>query len=171
VEAIAAVASALRRSVAYLKRQRSVNAANPQKTVTIMSRLRVRYLPTGAWDRCYKNTGNAPCGWLPSSTPEIESGESHVSGALPLEHQTPIPMHYVTKVCANAKQGLALLSASLAVQMTAAIGQTNSGPTAHGPHMLSVFAPPPAGLTNPDSITGCGRSLQEITKKLKALVP
>jgi hypothetical protein len=62
-------------------------------------------------------------------------------------------MHYLTTVCAKAKEGLALLSASLAVQMTAAIGQTNSGPTANGPYTVSVFAPPPAGLTNPDSIT------------------
>jgi hypothetical protein len=62
-------------------------------------------------------------------------------------------MHYLTTVCAKAKEGLALLSASLAVQMTAAIGQTNSGPTANGPYKVSVFAPPPAGLTNPDSIT------------------
>ena len=62
-------------------------------------------------------------------------------------------MHSLTTLCAKAKAGLALLSASLAVQMTAAIGQTNAGPTANGPYMVSVFAPPPAGLTNPDSIT------------------
>lgn len=47
----------------------------------------------------------------------------------------------------------ATMFAALAVQLTAAIAQPSSGPTANGPYTVSVFAPPPAGLTNPDSIT------------------
>lgn len=54
---------------------------------------------------------------------------------------------------AKAKHGVALFCAALAVQLTTAICQTSSGPTGNGPYTVSVFAPRPAGLTNPDSIT------------------
>jgi hypothetical protein len=60
---------------------------------------------------------------------------------------------------AEADHKLAFLSAMLAaaVSCQAANAQATSGPTANGPYTVSVFAPPPAGLTNPDSITeACG---------------
>jgi hypothetical protein len=54
-----------------------------------------------------------------------------------------------------AKSILAPLTAifALAVFDRPVRAQTPSGPTAHAPYSVSVFAPPPAKLTNPDSIT------------------
>lgn len=67
-------------------------------------------------------------------------------------------MHYYAMMPARAGRAMAVLSAALAVQLTVAVAQTNSGPTATGPYTVSVFAPPPPGLTNPDSITvGIGK--------------
>jgi hypothetical protein len=84
--------------------------------------------------------------------PKIESGVSRL-GRFAHHHNSSIPMHYLKTICAKAKRDLALLAASLVVQLTPAIGQTNPGPTANGPYTVSVFAPPPSGFTNPDSIT------------------
>jgi hypothetical protein len=47
---------------------------------------------------------------------------------------------------------LAIASVIL-VSSLSALAQTTSGPVANSPYSVSVFAPPPQGLTNPDSIT------------------
>ena len=69
------------------------------------------------------------------------------------------PMHYHAIILTRTGRRLAFLSAVLAVQLTVAPAQTVSGPTANGPYTVSVFAPPPAGLTNPDSITAAERDI------------
>jgi hypothetical protein len=60
-----------------------------------------------------------------------------------------------TNVFTNAKRNLAFLSAACAIALAilTATAQGQSGPTPNGPYTVTVFAPPPPGLTNPDDIT------------------
>src|ERR1700751_4825032 len=60
-----------------------------------------------------------------------------------------------TNVFTNAKRNLAFLSAAcaIAIVILTATAQGQSGPTPNGPYTVTVFAPPPPGLTNPDDIT------------------
>jgi hypothetical protein len=46
------------------------------------------------------------------------------------------------------------LAVALAIAASALCAEAQaSGPVANSPYIVSVFAPPPAGLSNPDSIT------------------
>ena len=67
-------------------------------------------------------------------------------------------MNYRTNLLSEAKLNLGFLCSILLAGLPVyqAHAQSMAGPTAHSPYTVSVFAPPPAGLTNPDSITEAG---------------